>query len=1282
MTARRSLLVGVALAAAVAVATPASVTGAHADAAPIELELTTGTGSAQLVLGPLGDFPSGMLPVTPAPGCTPLGPVAVGTSTGGTLCVGAPMTGGLGELQSYVPAGAGFVAGGPEAMAALGWIVEEGIEAIRTMYGIPLDARIQRYAAADIRAYVFTRVQNILDRYAYGQTLTAQEQATFDYVEEAVLAIDREVTTAAYEEFQRWQQSGCAYVPPAAPAFVTDPVGLPDDVRAWCDRAHNAYDTLFVFAPPQPTAEHFQAWGAYRNAHELGLDALEAAEAQKLLVDTLSAGAVLGGVAVAIGAAAITSALVGSSAALASAVAGAMGASATLGTAMTAFGPSVVGAMISGTAAMAAASVVAIVILAVVVTAVAIVQLVEHAKVGETIVARMDQAAEASDPFGLDTLRALGARPVLGDATPGTLPDYRNEANSARLAQLITTWLSVTPEGTVIPDATGVWPDNATTPHDHRFEVVDAAGTRVVDAITVPVGDGTFQEVRFNRSWMIVTPEGGAPSAALSFRFRDADGADILAARSATPAGGWVLTRASVTGPGFRGAQAAFIRYHDASGQLVTARIEPPQLELAGPHPTVVGPLVPGRTVNLRPNPVSVDGSFDLARYQSDYGYHWTLDRFDEGTGTWQGVAVEDAHAYGTRFTPTVVGQYRALVTMTELGDPDAEPVTGLVQFRVNPPEITADTIRLVDDGDELAVELRLTEPVASDTFTVEVQWPGELDADTRETETITLACAPLGLDCETAPIAHEYLRHPLSPTAELGDGVVVTVRNSHGGVLTRTLAVDDPTRPRIVAPVRAPLPGQLGTVRFGETGVAVQLVAELDADANPNYLLAGIEPGAGAATSTFSFVQPGGQRPTSIAPLGPDGIRLTVHRDAVSGTWAVSLWGTPRFDQLGSHAIPVAIQQDATGAVTAFMVRLEIVASPEDRYRGVLVNTVDPQDIAVPSVPVLQPQIIGGRAGWGGYAGEVCVSIREVNLPTPPAVRCGPADDFIDADGTPRPFPFEALLPGGVPATTLVAELRLADEDAPDAPAYAGRHEVRFLLESGPPRITALAWDGSAGEAALEIEPASAEAPITEVRCELDGAPVGCWGAAGGAWRPAALASGAHTLHVHVRDAARNYTSRELSFTVPDAGADDGAGEGADAGAGDGADEGAGGGTDAGSDAPGADGGAAVPNAGAPAPGGGASAGEDPQGATPDGDAPGDHAPGGHAPGDGVTADDESDDARGDGDPASEEASASDDRDLAPIAAGELLWILLALGLVLLLAVVVSLVVRRGRAS
>src|SRR5690606_26721175 len=161
---------------------------------------------------------------------------------------------------------------------------------------------------------------------------------------------------------------------------------------------------------------------------------------------------------------------------------------------------------------------------------------------------------------------------------------------------------------------------------DHRFEVDDGDGPVVVDEVTLPGIDGDIT-VRFNRSWLIVTPAGGEPTATLSFAYLDPSDRPTFATRSVSPQGGWVLTSANDNSTGLAGVRRDALEFENADGELVSVRIVPPQKALGGPRPTVVGPLVPDRVVNLRPNPVSEDGSFDLERYRTDYSYSWQVAR-------------------------------------------------------------------------------------------------------------------------------------------------------------------------------------------------------------------------------------------------------------------------------------------------------------------------------------------------------------------------------------------------------------------------------------------------------------------------------------------------------------------------------------------------------------------------------------------------------------------------------------------------------------------------------
>ena len=53
----------------------------------------------------------------------------------------------------------------------------------------------------------------------------------------------------------------CGYTPAPAPSFIPAAVTLPKTVTDWCARRHSVLESAFVFAPPFPSAEHFQAWG-------------------------------------------------------------------------------------------------------------------------------------------------------------------------------------------------------------------------------------------------------------------------------------------------------------------------------------------------------------------------------------------------------------------------------------------------------------------------------------------------------------------------------------------------------------------------------------------------------------------------------------------------------------------------------------------------------------------------------------------------------------------------------------------------------------------------------------------------------------------------------------------------------------------------------------------------------------------------------------------------------------------------------------------------------------
>jgi hypothetical protein len=1098
--------------------------------------------------------------VQPAGGCVPYGD-SVGpiSPTSGVLCMGAPVDPLDEPVVIYDGSQRPTVPYGEEARDAIGWIVEEALEAIRAAYGVPLDGRIQRYAQPEIRAYVIERIGDILDRAAYGVELTPNEQRTLEFMERVIGGHELTLARAAWDEYQEFQNKGCAYTPPAAPAWVTEPVGLPDEVRNWCLHRTPQLANLFVFAPPQPTAEHFQVWASYRHAEELGLNHLGREDFQELLSNTAAAGIVLGGLAAAAIAAGATFAAVGSSVALAAPV---IATFAVMSYHLGWYGANsaaIVSSVITGTGAGMAAAVVGTVITFIVVTAVSIVQLVQYLEVGRTLEQRKEAAENNSDPLGVRAAQAvLGGRPLRDGLDPGNPPSYRSEARMGRLSWLVTMWLSMSgPFGTYLSDEVGVWSNHETTERDYRFRVfVDGEDQGEVDEITVPAPDDGSLAVRFNRSWLVVTPQGGSPRAALWFPYLGPDGVTRTAARTGGTAPPlWTITTTPESGPS-ESARLAFLEYLDDEGRTVRAYLVAPESPLSGPRPTVAGPLVPGRVANLRPNPIAEDGSFDLDRFRDDYGYQWTVQHFDPESGEWESVPVENATQYGARFIPEVVGDYRAVVTMTDLVDQGAEPKMGAVEFRVSPPVIEIDRLELVDTGGEdLQIRAQFHENVPTDELELTVRWPGEFGGEPVET-TVELECTYQGLTCDTIDTdadstLRNALRHTLATTSDLSHGVSVTVQNSHGGVIQRDFdLLDHPDRPRFAPSTLSLADGQLGSVDLGRNVISVRLVAE--ADTIPSYPLASVVLSDAFEESAGIWDANGPKN--WIFQLPGFALMTVTFDESQNGSWELALNANGvTFDHVGTHEFAFAISQDGKSGWLPFLLRIEVVPTQEERYRAVLANELDPQDFGVDEVPELWPFVIGGMAEWGDPEAELCVGLGQgqSTITEQTAVRCGPIGEMTDEDGAPLPFPYrdlapEGLAPGGGPYW---AHAWLEDAGSGGDRISEVPHTVSFLYLHQPPSVTTLEWDETTGSVVFDVEPGDEDTQIADVRCELDGEPIDCWDDGEWTWPDDELTEGEHELVVSVDDSRGNYTTRALTFTVEGDGGDSGNGDTGDGG-------------------------------------------------------------------------------------------------------------------------------------
>lgn len=1055
----------------------------------------------------------------------------VGSSGGTTACIGEPSLVDPTQTQLTVGTTADFLASnGADHLSALGWIMREAVESIAALYDLPYDGRVARYAGDQVRAYMVARIVDILDKSLYGEELTADEQITLDYLNANFLKTDQKIARWAQQEHQAYLAQGCGYTPAPAPSYVTQPVALPQSHVDWCNRRHTPLENAFVFAGPMPSAEHFQAWGLYRHAAELGLDRLSSPEMQDSLGDTYRSVLALAGLGAVAGGAVVAGAAIGGSVAASTAIAGAIGSA----TAMSTFGISTSAAAtaVATVGTIAGVSVVATVILAVVVTAIAIWQLVEYEEVGAQLAQRVKDADKAAEPFGLDEIRDEFIGKQLREGLSGAnLPPYRTSASIARIVELVTGVTTAKYSGVYQPDPDELWSDNATTDDDFRFFITDSSGSRVADVLEIPVGD-VDTTVRFSKGWMVVDAgEGEKP--ALEFGYVDPDGANVLVTRAPASVGGFNVSVATGTDP-LESESRDTLEFLDRNGELVTVQLVGQSTSgLGGPLPSAVGPLTPGRTVILRPNPVDENGAFDLERFVTGYEYTWTVQRFDDENGTWLDVG-EPIPGYDARFIPADPGQYRAGVRMLDTDPSDGidEDVWGLVDFEVRPPDIGVLSLELADDGiDRLQLSAQLEAEVPSDDFTLTVQWPDSVGGAAGPTSTVELECLtvdPLScttVDTDNFPELRDALAYTLPLDADTTDPVEVTITDRFGAGLTRTFPIGDPTRPSLAPPRTSPGPDQPGLVAFDREMTTVQVPVQVEAD--PNYELARIVPGAGPELKTFGVVDPADGTPKSLVQFLDGAVTVSTGFDTANDEWVLDFRVTAGLDDLGATTFPVVVQQ-STGTRVTLPLTVDLVPSAGDRFRAAVANEIDPLDLGVDSVPVLVPYIMGGQDEWGDYEGDLCVRVREVAFPES-IERCAPVEEYLDADGRLAPIAFRDFDPDGLDTGGYEVTARIPDAERSDATPF----RVGFFLESGPPTVDSIAWDRKAAAVRFAVTPYDADAPIAAYECRLDGEVVACPDAASGTWSGANLTAGSYTFELSVTDAAGNYTTASTSFEL-----------------------------------------------------------------------------------------------------------------------------------------------------
>ncbi len=960
--------------------------------------------------------------------CTPI----PGTVSG--LCVGSPTDTeqppldvvGLEEISPLVKWDEG-------AQGALGWIAAEGEEFIRTAYDVPADDRIGRYARAELREYVVSRLLNIMDKRVYGVDLTEDEAKALAWVESESSSRDRLLAQTAWSELQRYDQSPCTYRPPAAPAYVANPPKLPEKVTTWCQQFKLQASELFNIAPPRPSAQSFLTWASYRNADALGLGAFN----DKRVTATLAQMTVAMASATALGAGMLRAATLyglAVSGALARQLISTVFPHASRLAYKFASEAAQLAAQSAARQASLLSSIASAIFVAIVVIVFAVVvgvaswQVFEHESVSTSLKANLDEALDNEDPFLLAPERAKhNGKPLNSELDVTKPPAYRSEKAQEKLAALVTLWTTTSRTGTVTGDPTGIWANPVRVASDPKWVVRVGDGDPVVrNEVVIRQAGATWTRVGFSRGWMVLTPEeGGAPKPKLSFGYINRDGHPELVNRAPSKVGGFNVYSASDFGwDGHNGPQST-LTWRNKDNEVVRARLQrPAPTYLQGPRPTAVGPLVAGRPVLLRPNPVGTTGqSLDPATVQGDYEFDWTVERLDPATGQWGVLPVTDG--FGTSFTPSQTGEYDARVTMTSLDDATDQRF-GSVRFTIGSPPILPRVLSLQDNGyDRLELDLQLGEDVATDEMTVQVTWPGEVGQDDVVQELVTPCIQTGPLDCTTPRTGlANTLVHTVTPSTDLRRPVLLQVTNSTGGVFTTEFHLDQ-GRPSLAAPPDGSNTGEPGAVEVGETSTQVLMPLD-DTAGQQEYTVARLVPSPGGGQD-FGLLDPATGNTTGLIPVpGVEGIYVQLVEDDAG--WVLQVRGAPDLTDFGVYEVPVVLVQTNTTRQLAVVV-VHVVPTTGDRFRGGLQTDLDPDDFAVADRPRLSPAIFGGKVSDPRYAGRMCVRIGTANPSGPRGTWCGPLSDFYRSDGTVRPFPYERLLPQGMPSETYDVSAWLTQE-------------------------------------------------------------------------------------------------------------------------------------------------------------------------------------------------------------------------------------------------------------
>lgn len=901
----------------------------------------------------VNDLGSGTITVT-NPGSTAATTQTCAPKTAKDFCLGTSDDGSDIEISGYATQPKGLPG------EAMDFLVDDAVAAVAAEHGVKADDAVRSYARPEIRAHVIGRIQSILNKKLYGQTLLPEEEKVYASIEDWYKQKQVAAASNALYEYQLWSANPCTYVAPAPPAGSGLPV-VPNEARQSSDCAPNAPSKLFKFSNNTPPASTFDTWASYKNPTASMTNASNA-EFQRMTVATVSgivlaagtAGAVAGGFAAVAGttlAASITAANIAWAAAL-------EGITVTTSSVLSSW----LGAL--GVTAAAFVGAVASVLIGIVIGAVAIYQLIEDAKPGKELAERVTNAPKLTDTLGIESRIAdyAGLNMAISEDPADKPKAAIHEAGfSQQIVAQVNEWLMFTEGGTLIPDPVGSLVGGAVpgfpaepTAGDFKFKEEGGLVQDYIQLLAAPnaVGrDGTTPingyRVKISRGWLMVAevkPGGvvGPYLPRLSVDYLAPDGSKGLmsivqhGAAGTEPKIDIQLTKPETVGGNQKvvGTLAPSWSFKNTASttRTMTLQTVQPVLPQVNVVPSVQGDMVADHNITLNANASSP------ADTATDKQYTWVLQRLAANGTVAETIPPPAGNLTGFQHRFTTPGLYRAKVTLTG-NNPGAFTAGGRVEFTIREPEPEVITATVRDSrelGGSLSLDLRLlqnTRPNATaDDFTVKVDWASDGDG-TPVSETYQVQCFDTGFDtCDTGPLSEGPPEFPtnanwsksptffIPPTQNYLPFVNVTITNSYGQVIERAFPITPgDQRPKYLSDIpTVELPAGVSDTDY--TVDVVQVTpSTLPVDADPDLT---IQPYFG-----------------QIVDQLPDGLRPDLVKKP-NGEWWLQIKGSTAFDSIGTYPFYFPFEQEPIGSglrPPPALVNLEVKAAVAPGYRAIL---------------------------------------------------------------------------------------------------------------------------------------------------------------------------------------------------------------------------------------------------------------------------------------------------------------------------------------------------------